>query len=661
MVGASRGAGGELSSRLVLLVFVLALVLRLWNLWEIRAHPMVDIPILDGWSYDHQAREILAGRFFGEGVFFQDPLYPTFLAGIYAVSSGSLWAVRVVQAVVGAGLAVVVLRIGVLLAGAACGLVSGLVAAAYPQLIYFDGQIMKESPGVFLAGAALWLLLEAARRRGWAWSLVAGVVFALAVMARGNLLLVAPFAALWLLWVWRRGGGGLRAGVVRAGLFLAGLALGIAPVTLHNVIAGGDFVLLTSQGGANFFIGNNPYADGASGRPPSLRKHPRFERGDFEYEAERALGRELKPSEVSRYWMDRAKSWIRENPGAAARLWLRKALLVLNVYEIPDNLDFYFYRRYSLPLRNQLGGWRLRLGGWELILGGWGLLLPLAVGGMLLGYRERAGVVLLAVYVLVFAASLVAFHVYDRYRLAMLPAVMPLAAYYVLRLAGRTASGVRGLAERRVQLSLAPVVLLMVLAQLDLGRYSFARSHYILGVGLTQRGDLEGAAREYYHALKIDPEYAEAWNNLGRLYFEAGQLDQARVCWEKALRFDPELAEAMNNLGSLAAAAGDYGAAAERFEAACGLRRDYFKAKFNLAQARVLLGQVEAGVAAWAESYFMDRRAFLEAPVLPHDMLEEAGRAMLADRIRARAAALGEPESAELAAVIRCILEGECP
>jgi len=49
---------------------------------------------------------------------------------------------------------------------------------------------------------------------------------------------------------------------VEALLFAAGLVLPIIPVTLHNALVGHDFVPIASQGGVNFYIGNNPVADG---------------------------------------------------------------------------------------------------------------------------------------------------------------------------------------------------------------------------------------------------------------------------------------------------------------------------------------------------------------------------------------------------------------
>ena len=76
---------------------------------------------------------------------------------------------------------------------------------------------------------------------------------------------------------------------------LAGLGLGfvlvVAPVTLRNTVVGGDFVLITSQAGQNFFIGNYRGAMGLYRAPPFVRAHPFFEEEDFRAEARRRTGR----------------------------------------------------------------------------------------------------------------------------------------------------------------------------------------------------------------------------------------------------------------------------------------------------------------------------------------------------------------------------------
>ena len=50
-------------------------------------------------------------------------------------------------------------------------------------------------------------------------------------------------------------------------------------------------------------------------------------------------------------------------------------------------------------------------------------------------------------------------------------------------------------------------------------------------------------------ALSIKPEYAEAWNNLGLFYGKLERNNDAIDAYRQALRIKPELAEAWNNLG----------------------------------------------------------------------------------------------------------------
>ena len=79
-------------------------------------------------------------------------------------------------------------------------------------------------------------------------------------------------------------------------LFALGIILVISPVTIRNWVVGRDLVLLTSQAGQNFYIGNNPRASGFFEHPDRIRLNPRFEEEDFRQEALRLTGRrDMKP------------------------------------------------------------------------------------------------------------------------------------------------------------------------------------------------------------------------------------------------------------------------------------------------------------------------------------------------------------------------------
>ena len=59
---------------------------------------------------------------------------------------------------------------------------------------------------------------------------------------------------------------------------------------------------------------------------------------------------------------------------------------------------------------------------------------------------------------------------------------------------------------------------------------------------------MDAAVKSYEKAFAINPDYAEAHNNLGVTLKELGQLDDAVKSYKKALAINPEYAVARNNL-----------------------------------------------------------------------------------------------------------------
>src|SRR5207253_3757919 len=118
------------------------------------------------------------------------------------------------------------------------------------------------------------------------------------------------------------------------------------------------------------------------------------------------------------------------------RATIRKVALFWNDFEISDNQDQYLLERVS---------WVLRLP-----LLGFGWLPPLALLGALAARRTRA-VGMLVAFVAVYGASVVAFFVFSRYRIQIVPALLPLAALGLLDMGAR----VRAAAWRPVATRLA--------------------------------------------------------------------------------------------------------------------------------------------------------------------------------------------------------------
>ena len=60
---------------------------------------------------------------------------------------------------------------------------------------------------------------------------------------------------------------------------------------------------------------------------------------------------------------------------------------------------------------------------------------------------------------------------------------------------------------------------------------------------------LDDAIKFYEKAIDLNPNFADAYNNIGIVLLEMGQSDDAIKFYQKALEIEPSYAEAHNNLG----------------------------------------------------------------------------------------------------------------
>ena len=123
-----------------------------------------------------------------------------------------------------------------------------------------------------------------------------------------------------------------------------------------------------------------------------------------------------------------------------------------------------------------------------------------------------------------------------------------------------------------------------------------AEANNDLGALLAQSGDLNGAIDRFRAALAATPDYPDALNNLGYALLLTGRDQEARALYEKALVLQPDFPEALNNLGLLLGRAGDMDRAERYFREALNRRSDYGEAANNLALVLVSRGQADAAV-----------------------------------------------------------------
>ncbi|MGB3637839.1 MAG: tetratricopeptide repeat protein [Rivularia sp. (in: cyanobacteria)] len=115
-------------------------------------------------------------------------------------------------------------------------------------------------------------------------------------------------------------------------------------------------------------------------------------------------------------------------------------------------------------------------------------------------------------------------------------------------------------------------------------------------------GQLEAAIEYYQKILKLKPDYAEVYSNLGVLLKQQGNLSAAVDSFQKALKIKPDLVEAYCNLGSVLKKQGNLSAAIDAFQQALKIKPDLVEAYFSLGVALKEQGNLSAAIDAFQQA-----------------------------------------------------------
>jgi tetratricopeptide (TPR) repeat protein len=126
---------------------------------------------------------------------------------------------------------------------------------------------------------------------------------------------------------------------------------------------------------------------------------------------------------------------------------------------------------------------------------------------------------------------------------------------------------------------------------------SFERANEMRG-----RGRLDEAAASYREAIRLEPGFAEAHNNLGSVLGRQGRAAEAIAEISKALEIAPDLSAAHNNLAIVLAMQGDAEQAARQFAEVLRLDPRDAGAHFNLGLLLVRQGKPREAIAHFEEA-----------------------------------------------------------
>ncbi len=129
-----------------------------------------------------------------------------------------------------------------------------------------------------------------------------------------------------------------------------------------------------------------------------------------------------------------------------------------------------------------------------------------------------------------------------------------------------------------------------------------------------EKKEYKSAVECYKRAIKINPNYARAYSNMGTALYGLGQYDDGRKCYLKAIEIDSDDGEALYNCGYSLASLGEYNESILFYDASI---KSFKKSpneqlklsrSFNMkAHSLQHLGHWEEAIGAWEEAKSLDQ------------------------------------------------------
>ncbi len=518
-----------------LLIMLAALAVRLVMLSRYADNPLYLHLLADDAWYVEKAHEILNSGLAADRAFSRSPLFPLILAAIFRVSKYSVFAVRIFSLVTDALTPMLIFMIGKEIHSALLGFVAGMFYAFFFPAIFFSFQILPAASATFFLCLAGCLFIRGIKRNRLLPLCISGFCLGLAALLKPSIMGLFP--------VWLAASLFLSAGywgrrTMTVLLFFMGFAIALLPVTIHNYRAEGAVVLISSQGGINFFIGNNPESNGTSPVAFTDAAYGETIMDDLlvlhsaRLLAENDHGQRLTSAVISRHWYRQAFSFIKEHPVDFFKLYLYKIYLFLQARELPNNFEPRFF----------FGFWQFP---WVLLLD-FRILTPLFLAGLLCVSR-RGDWLFITVNSLVYVGLTALFFVCSRYRVPGSPFMILTASWGLIHWLKHGRKG------RLAILLPCLVVFLAILVTVDffhldrdlsqLMRIRVAVS-YILEHKLDEGEEhlvkiLEKNREQEYELLKIDTALKSSLA-LGKLNRVRGDLKEAVRHFETTVSLAPD-------------------------------------------------------------------------------------------------------------------------
>jgi len=412
----------------------------------------------------------------GEKIFQQSPLY----AYVLSLFMHKYFAMRVLQALMSMATCVFIGLFAGRIVGRTAGWIAFWLAALYAPFYLYSWPFLRDGLGWLLLAASMWALAELTSINweefiAWRNALLAGIVLGLGFLAKESFQLLIPVVILMLaILAWKRKVGWKVVATVTVGTVLA-----VSPLILRNAMVGAPLLSSSNRFAETFIHGN------AGTSSPYLAVIP-TELGKIMHESGG------KPLAV-------ARATIASHP-TGVRGWISLQILklrsLLDPFESPDNLSFYFVTHISPVVRLGLRYW---------------MILPVALAGLVLGtWRREKTHFWIWIFLVISLASMLVGIPLSRYRQSLMVMLIPCAAYFLATLyewAGKR--DFRRVGSASAALVVGWALMLGPLARQPRQQYERA-SEYLVSARIYERLGDEKKAREMMEIVRQRfPEFAK--------------------------------------------------------------------------------------------------------------------------------------------------------
>lgn len=405
---------------LLVLILLLAALLRLIALSNWGDSLYADFLLWDERIYDDWAQRAAAGAIspFPVAEFAALPAY--LMVFVYKIISPDPFFIRLLNIFCGLITCWLIYKISAELGGDQVGqwtgrhigMAAALLACLYKPFIFFNVTILKESLGIFLFAAVIYLLLLILRRPETWRILLLAIAAGLLANVRLNAIVLIPWIGLLIAWAAWRDGWPWKRFASTAALFVVGLTVSLAPFMAAQYRLTGE-MRPTAAGGFNLYLANNPDNPLPYYRPASFASSvPAEQAAQFTIEASRRTGKKLSPQEASDFWTRAVVKETLARPAAFVVKLGQKTLTLFNAFEGEDNYHIGFMGRF-MPF-------------FHFPLPGLALLLPLGMAGIIFRARSRATFAVLSIAGL-YALTLIVFFTNMRIGIPLVVILIPFA------------------------------------------------------------------------------------------------------------------------------------------------------------------------------------------------------------------------------------------